>query len=136
MIRSSSTRSPGLAESFSLCYLWMQILKYACLRYFLRTFDLKLLLDLESRLLFGNGKNGPFHQRVHHPVLDGFSCCWGVGIEEQQWALVLAIVCMLETVKGEARLGRRNGLRELGNGARSGRFGNQLDDFGLRVDTL
>lgn len=99
----------------------MQVVQNQLLRHLTRLLHLKPLRDREASLLLRNRQHRPLHQGIHHAVLDGLGAgrCWA-GVKEEKGALLRAVVCMFVAVKGKARLGARNRLREVGNRARAG----------------
>lgn len=100
-------------------------------------FHLKLLLNVDSGFLLGDGENSTLHQGVQHPVLDGLvSSRRRASVDEEDRCLLCSIMGMGKPIKGESWLDSRDALDELGEGVGVGGFGCQLYSFGSRVNFL
>ena len=113
---SSPTRPLGTGEPLSSRRLGVQIVQDALLRDLAWVLHLELLVQLEAGLRLGDGHDGALHERVQHPLLDGLGRRRGTRVEEEDGALLGAVVRVLEAVKGESGLGRGDGLDEIGDG--------------------
>lgn len=115
----------------------MEIVQDFLLSNFTGVFHLKLLFNVDSGVLLGNGENSTLHQGVQHPVLDGLvSSRRRASVDEEDRCLLSSIMGMGKPIKGESRLDSGDALDELGEGAGVGGFGCQLYSFGGRVNFL
>lgn len=89
----------------------MQVLHDGLLCDLTRLLHLESLLQIETSFSIAHVQNRSLHKRVHHSVLDRLvSCCGRARIEEQDGALLDAVVGVGEAIEGESGFGRRNDL--------------------------
>lgn len=88
----------------------MQIIRDTLLRNLAGILDLELLLQRQAGFGLSNRDHRTLHKGVHHPVLDRLGATSRASVEEQNGALLGAVVGVLVPVEGEARFRGRDGV--------------------------